>query len=472
MKKFWRGLLTGMLGIGMVFGSLSAASAAPTPKDIQGHWAQSKLQDWLDKGYLTGYPDGTFKPNKAITRAEYVALINRLFSFKDTATVTFTDVKASNWAYSEVAKAVKAGYIRGYENNTFRPGNPITRQEAAVIAANVLRLSNDTTSTTFKDAAQISIWARGAVAATANLKIINGYPNGTFAPKKSLTRAEAVNIVGNSAAHYSGEPSATPTPTPTPSATPAPVPSAGTGGGGGGGDTVVYPTVSGATYSHVGAVTADVYLTPSVTGSVYYVVAPGTAALPTVNDVYLGSAGSGVTVANKGFKAATAGSTVSFSVYGLTANTDYSAFIILVDQYGNKSLSAARVDFKTAASTTVTGITYAAPGASTTVTSVVYVTYEAVGDSAGQIRYVVIPSDPSVAPGAAAPSAAQVWNGQNAAGVEVGSGWSGTPAVTVGTQTPITITGLASGKEYKVYLVAGNGSGSYSPVEVVTVQTK
>ncbi|WP_025688203.1 S-layer homology domain-containing protein [Paenibacillus zanthoxyli] len=466
MKKFWRGLLTGMLGIGMVFGSLSAASAAPTPKDIQGHWAQSKLQDWLDKGYLTGYPDGTFKPNKAITRAEYVALINRLFSFKDTATVTFTDVKASNWAYSEVAKAVKAGYIRGYENNTFRPSNPITRQEAAVIAANVLHLSNDTTQATFKDAAQISIWARGAVAATANLKIINGYPNGTFAPKKSLTRAEAVNIVGNSAAHYSGEPSATPTPTPTPA------PSAGTGGGGGGGDTVVYPTVSGATYSHVGAVTADVYLTSSVTGSVYYVVAPGTAALPTVNDVYLGSAGSGVTVANKGFKAATAGSTVSFSVYGLTANTDYSAFIIVVDQYGNKSLSAARVDFKTAASSTVTGVTYAAPGESTTVTSVVYVTYGAVGDSAGQIRYVVIPSDPSVATGTAAPSAVQVWNGQNAAGVAVGSGWSETLTVTAGTRTPITIIGLASGKEYKVYLVAGNGSGSYSPVEVVTVQTK
>ncbi|MFD1776625.1 S-layer homology domain-containing protein [Paenibacillus rhizophilus] len=469
MKKFWRGLLTGVLGIGMVFGSLGAASAASTPKDIQGHWAQSKVQDWLDKGYLTGYPDGTFKPNKAITRAEFVAVVNRLFSFKDTATVTFTDVKTTNWAYSEVAKAVKAGYINGYSNNTFHPNSPITRQEAAVIAAKVLHLSTDATSTTFKDAAQISAWARGSVAAVANLKIITGYPNGTFGPKKPLTRAEAVIIVGNSSAHYTGGASTTPA-TPTPSATPAPTPS--TGGGGGGGGTVVNPTVSGATYGHVGSVTADVYFTSNVTGSVYYVVAAGSAALPTVNEVLNGSAGSGVSVVNKGLKSTTASSTVSFSVYGLTAGTNYSAFIILVDNYGNRSVSVARVDFKTTAST-VTGITYAASGTSTTVTSVVYVTYGSAGDLAGQIRYVVIPSDPSIATGAAAPTAAQVWNGQNASGVAVGSGWSGgLPVIIPGTQTSITITGLASGKEYKVYLVAGDDTGGYSPVEVVTVQTK
>ncbi|NGM82318.1 S-layer homology domain-containing protein [Paenibacillus sp. 7124] len=468
MKKFWRGLLTGVLGIGMVFGSLGAASAASTPKDIQGHWAQSKVQDWLNKGYLTGYPDGTFKPNKVITRAEFVAVVNRLFSFKDTATVTFTDVKTTNWAYSEVAKAVKAGYINGYSNNTFHPNNPITRQEAAVIAAKVLHLSTDATSTTFKDAAQISNWARGSVAAVANLKIITGYPNGTFGPKKPLTRAEAVIIVGNSSAHYTGGASATPTPTATPAPSATPTPTSSTGGGG----TVVYPTVSGATYGHVGSVTADVYFTSNVTGSVYYVVAAGSAALPTVNEIYLGSAGSGVTVVNKGLKSTTAGSTVSFSVYGLTAGTNYSAFMILVDNSGNKSVSVARVDFKTAAST-VTGITYAAPGTSTTVTSVVYVTYGSAGNPSGQIRYVVIPSDPSITTGAAAPNAVQVWNGQNAVGTAVGSGWRGAlSSVTAGTRTPITITGLASGKEYKVYLVAGNGSGGYSPVEVVTVQTK
>lgn len=96
MKKLWRGLTAGVLGISMLLGSLGSVSAAPAPKDIQGHWAQKQLQSWLDKGYLGGYPDGTVKPNKAITRGEYVALINRLFGFTEAATLNFTDVKKSS----------------------------------------------------------------------------------------------------------------------------------------------------------------------------------------------------------------------------------------------------------------------------------------------------------------------------------------------------------------------------------------
>lgn len=160
MKKKLRGLMTGVLGVSMLLGSLGSVSAASVPKDIQGHWAQAQLQEWLDSGYLGGYPDGTVKPNKAITRGEYVTLVNRLFGFKEKATVSFKDMKSTNWNYSEVAKAVEAGYIGGYEDNTFRPNSPLTRQEAAVMAAKLLKLSTNSTTSKFKDNAQIAAWAK------------------------------------------------------------------------------------------------------------------------------------------------------------------------------------------------------------------------------------------------------------------------------------------------------------------------
>ncbi|MFC3747572.1 S-layer homology domain-containing protein [Paenibacillus sp. GCM10012306] len=476
MKKMWRGLMTGMLGVSMLLGSLGSVSAAAVPKDIQGHWAQAQLQQWLDKGYLGGYPDGTVKPNNAITRAEYVAFVNRLFGFTETGTVSFTDLKSSNWSYIEVAKAVKAGYIGGYENNTFRPNNPLTRQEAAVITAKLLKLSTNAMTTKFKDSSQFAAWSRGAIAAAADKKIINGYPDGTFGPKKALTRAEAVGIISNSVVYKPAAPGGVPTPVPTLSATPVPtasptpvptsVPGGGSGGGGGGGGgTITTPTVTGATYGHVGSVTADVYLTPSVTGEVYYVVVPytGTLVTPSVAEVKGGQGGADVTVVNHGHKVTSAGTTVSFSVYGLQANTEYATFAVITDNSGNWS-SVTKVQLKTAA-TNGDAITLAQPGQVGTVTADVYFKYGQAGGTAQQVKYVVLPEKDAV------PSAAQVAAGQNSTGVTLTAPWTGTVSVLPGIGHTYTLTGLTAGTGYKVYLVSGSGS-NWSSVEVVRFHTK
>ncbi|NUU60948.1 S-layer homology domain-containing protein [Paenibacillus agri] len=480
MKKMWRGLMTGMLGVSMLLGSLGSVSAAPVPKDIQGHWAQAQLQQWLDKGYLGGYPDGTVKPNNAITRAEYVAFVNRLFGFTETGTVNFTDLKASNWSYLEVAKAVRAGYIGGYENNTFRPNNPLTRQEAAVITAKLLKLNTNASTTKFKDNSQFAAWSRGAIAAAADKKIINGYPDGTFGPKKALTRAEAVGIISNSVVYKPTAPGGvnpTPVPTPTPSATPVPTASptpvptsvpgggSGGGGGGGGGGTITTPTVTGATYGHVGSVTADVYLTPSVTGEVYYVVVPYTSTLitPSVAEVKDGQGGAGVTVVNHGTKATAANTTVSFSVYGLQANTEYATFAVVTDTSGNWS-SVAKVQLKTAPAN-ADAITLAQPGQIGTVTADVYFKYGQAGGTTQQVKYVVLPENDAV------PSAAQVAAGQNSAGTTLAAPWTGTVSVLPGAGHTHTLTGLTAGTGYKVYLVSGSGS-NWSSVEVVRLHTK
>lgn len=473
MKKTWRGLMTGILGISMLFGALGSVSAAPVAKDIQGHWAQSQLQDWLDKGYLQGYADGTVKPNSAITRGEYVALVNRLFGFTETTAITFSDLKSSNWAYSEVAKAVKAGYIGGYENNTFRSTSPLTRQEAAVITAKLLSLNTSNSSLTFKDSAQIASWAKGAVAAAAAKSIINGYPDGTFGPKKALTRAEAVGIIGNSAANKpngSGNPvtpTATPTPsaTATPTATPTPTSTTGGGSGGGGGGGSTAPTVSGITYGHVGAVTADVYLTPSVTGAVYYVVAPysSTAAVPSALQIRDGLTSNGTAGVNYGKTAATGNVTVSFSVYGLQAGTEYAAYIAFSDAIGSWStVSTLRL---TTASGSAASITALSPGSMGTVTADVYVTSGQTGGVSAPVRYVVLPAN------AADPNAAQIAAGQDSNGVLLTSPWTGTITPTPGVRQTLTLTGLTANTGYKVYVIAGSGS-SWSPVEILRIHTK
>lgn len=477
MKKTWRGFMTGLLGISMLLVSLGSVSAAAAPKDIQGHWAQSQLQDWLDRGYLGGYPDGTVKPNKAITRGEYVALINRLFGFTDTASIRFTDVKSTNWVYSEVAKAVQAGYIGGYENNTFRANNPLTRQEAAVIAAKVLKLSTSSTTLKFKDSAQVAAWAKGAVAAAAGKKIINGYPDGTFGPKKSLTRAEAVGIISNSVVYKPAGNGGTVTPTPTPTATPSPsataVPSASptatpvTGGGGSGGNngSTTLPTVSGVTYGHVGSVTADVYLTPSVTGAVYYVVAPYTSGTlpPTALQVRDGLTSAGTNGVHSGRQAATASTTVSFSVYGLQTNTEYAAYVVLADTVGNWS-GVTTLHLKTA-SGSASSLTLVEPGNMGTVTADVYATYGQAGGTITPLRYVVIPATQ------ADPSAAQIAAGQNSAGVQLASPWTDSISTAPGIRHTFTLTGLTANTAYKVYFITGSGS-SLSPVEILRIHTK
>lgn len=203
MGRIFRGWLTGALGIGMLFGSMGAV-AADTVKDYEGHWAQNAIEKWLDKGLLKGFEDGSVKPDQPITRAEFMAIVNRsfeiarLFDKKEVPKITFSDVSATSWAYKEVAMAAGAGYIQGY-NNEARPNAQITRQEAAVIVGKLLRfeLPENTAETLagFSDRGEVAAWSAGSVTAAINAGYMKGYPDGTFKPKRSLTRAEAVTLI-------------------------------------------------------------------------------------------------------------------------------------------------------------------------------------------------------------------------------------------------------------------------------------
>lgn len=165
--------------------------------DLQGHWAEKQINQWAAKGLAGGYEDGTFRPDNGVTRAEFVALVNRAFAIPASGAVdSFTDVSNDQWFYGEVAKAKAAGYIGGYEDGTFRPNQTISRQEVASILVRLLKLQPTSEGTgLFADTQQIQEWARPAIGAVVKSGLMKGYPDNTFQPVKSITRAEAVVVL-------------------------------------------------------------------------------------------------------------------------------------------------------------------------------------------------------------------------------------------------------------------------------------
>ncbi|MEK5492230.1 YDG domain-containing protein [Paenibacillus sp. FSL R7-0297] len=205
--------------VGTAFGA-----AAPSLTGITGHWAQNEVTEWVENGFIQGYADGSFKPDNSLKRTEFMALINRAFGFTETAAVSYTDLSSSNWAYAEVAKAVKAGYVNGYSDGTIGTGKTISRQEAAVIINRLLKLDAAQTSAIFSDSKDIAAWALGSVNAVASAGIMKGYSeDNSFKPGRDITRAEAVVSLTRTKA-IEAAPASTPdnTGTVTPSATASP----------------------------------------------------------------------------------------------------------------------------------------------------------------------------------------------------------------------------------------------------------
>lgn len=193
---YTRKLVSTLLIAVILFSSFNVAfgAAESSKSDIKGTWAESQISSWIDKGFIKGYEDGSFKPNNTVTRAEFFALINRSFGFTETVTVSFSDVTSPSWKYTEVSKAVKAGYIKGYADGTIGVNNPISRQEAAVIVDRLLGLSNiQSAAANFIDSSSIASWAKASVDAAVAKGILKGYTNdNSFKPSKPITRAEAV----------------------------------------------------------------------------------------------------------------------------------------------------------------------------------------------------------------------------------------------------------------------------------------
>ncbi|RED56257.1 S-layer homology domain-containing protein [Cohnella lupini] len=166
--------------------------------DIKGHWAEATIIQAAELGIVSGYDDGTFRPNRTVTREEFaVLLVKALKLTGEGEDFVFTDLNVlSLWAKQSVALAVKAGIINGYSDGTFRPRGEITRLEMASMIARALDLSVKSSGDTgFADDSSIPAWGKEAVKSLVHLGIINGKSANRFDPNGKTTRAEAVTIL-------------------------------------------------------------------------------------------------------------------------------------------------------------------------------------------------------------------------------------------------------------------------------------
>lgn len=149
--------------------------------------------------YIRGYEDGTFAPNKSITRAEAITIFARLMNEKmdvsETYTASFSDVKAGAWYANYIGYMEDYNIINGYEDGTFRPDAAITRAEFAAMASRFDKLES-TDKNAFSDVGS-SHWAIESINSAYAKGWIGGYPDGTFRPNQNISRAEVVSIVNS-----------------------------------------------------------------------------------------------------------------------------------------------------------------------------------------------------------------------------------------------------------------------------------
>lgn len=184
----------GIFGITMLL-----ASTTLFAHDYSGHWAESAIKEWMNYGIVTGYEDQSFKPNQPITRAEFAAILSRTFNL---SSIEGSDIyidlaqNEDKW-YVKPIYQVMALDLMYVEGNYFKPDLYITREEAAYAIAQAYELKGYGSTLNFKDQEQISTWAAESISNLVQSQYLKGNPDGTFKPQGTLTRAELVTMLSN-----------------------------------------------------------------------------------------------------------------------------------------------------------------------------------------------------------------------------------------------------------------------------------
>jgi uncharacterized repeat protein (TIGR02059 family) len=162
--------------------------------DIQEHWAQPAIAELISLGAIGGYPDGTFKPDQGISRAEFASILVKALQLEQKQGKVFNDT-AGHWAQDAIATAAAYGIVNGYSDTSFGPDDSITREQMAVMVVKAAKLAEVKEGKAFADGNKISAWAGNAVATASQNQIINGYPDNTFRPQNNASRAEAATVI-------------------------------------------------------------------------------------------------------------------------------------------------------------------------------------------------------------------------------------------------------------------------------------
>ncbi|BBD58299.1 S-layer domain-containing protein [Nostoc sp. HK-01] len=193
--------------------SITAGAVAPfmtaTPSFAQttftdvssNYWAAQFIQELSQRGVIAGFPDGSFRPEEAVTRAQFAAMVNKAFQkAPQRQSISFVDVPSNYWASSAIQQAYTIGFLSGYPGNRFEPNQAIPRQQVLVSLANGLEYSaNSNVESTlqyFNDASGIASYARSPIAAATEKQIVVNYPNVKFLnPTATATRAQVAAFI-------------------------------------------------------------------------------------------------------------------------------------------------------------------------------------------------------------------------------------------------------------------------------------
>ncbi len=168
------------------------------------YWASPFIQGLAQRNIIAGFPDGSFKPNQPVTRAEFAALIQKAFNQNPVRQLNaggFSDVPANYWAASAIKQAYETGFMAGYPGNVFRPNQQIPKVQAIVAITSGLGLNGTQTAsggldTYYTDASAIPSYAVNNVVAATQANLVVNYPNvNQLNPQTPLTRAEAAAIL-------------------------------------------------------------------------------------------------------------------------------------------------------------------------------------------------------------------------------------------------------------------------------------
>ncbi len=162
--------------------------------DVADHWALNNINELLSLGAISGYPDGSFRPDNSITRAEFATVLAKAFKLAPQNGKVFADT-AGHWARDYIATAAANGIVSGYDGSAFGPDDLVTREQMAVMIVKAAGLSPAVGEISFADGGSISGWAREAVATATKNGIMSGYPDNTVRPLGNATRAEAVTVI-------------------------------------------------------------------------------------------------------------------------------------------------------------------------------------------------------------------------------------------------------------------------------------
>jgi hypothetical protein len=399
----------------------------------------------LENGYISGYPDGTFQPNRAVSRAEFAKMINSAMNYTNQQGVlTYNDVPTNAWYYYDVRTITRAGYMQGDGNGLFRPDASITRQEVAVVLDRVSPGgSTSYNSTGIIDINSVASWALNSVRAMYNKGIFNGDTYGYFNPNAPLSRSEAVkaiNIMIGISPTYNGN----------------------------------YNTDVG-----VGLVNQTISLTDillerysnyiltvnyrsSHDGTLYYVVLPDTARAPSASQIISGVGYYNESPVTYGSRSVIANQYSSFNTKSITTYTDYEIYMVVRNSAGNYSQIEHRMfnlDYLyddqigdywlSKLDVTVSKVSTGAQTASVVITTQ--------ADVAGTFYYVIVDDYYG---NISTPSQSQIRNGRDASNNSAYQ--TGSVSLTAKSSRTINVSGLVPGTRYTVFGTLYNTDSSLS----------